>query len=54
MVILLSQQKRWHRRDAKRASERKFKSDNRKSVRGILNILVDKAKKIKDNKGGKL
>ena len=47
MVILMSQQ-RWHRRDSKRASQRKFKSDNRKSIGTILNILIDKAKKIKE------
>ena len=34
---------KWDRRDAKRISERKFKSDNRKSVRGISVILKSKA-----------
>ena len=48
MVILMTQQKRWHRRDAKKASQKKFKSDNRSSVRTIINIIVDKAKKIKE------
>ena len=48
MVILMTQQKRWHRRDAKRASQRRFKSDNRKSIGTILNILIDKAKKIRE------
>lgn len=47
MVLLMSQQ-RWHRRDAKKVSQKKFKSDNRNSVRTILNIIVDKAKKIKE------
>ena len=47
MVILMSQQ-RWHRRHAKKASQKKFKSDNRNSITGILNILITKAKKIKE------
>ena len=47
MVLLMSQQ-RWHRRDAKKASQKKFKSDNRNSIKGILNILVAKAKKIRE------
>ena len=41
-------QQRWHRRDAKKVSQRKFKSDNRKSIRTILDILIDKAKKIRE------
>ena len=41
-------QQRWHRRDAKKASQKKFKSDNRNSIKGILNIFVDKVKKIKE------
>jgi len=50
MVILMSQQQRWHRRDAKKISQKKFKVDNRKSVRGIVTMIVDKAKKIKEKK----
>ena len=42
MVILMSQQ-RWHRRDAKKASQKKFKSDNRNSIRMLFNIVIDKA-----------
>jgi len=47
MVILMTQQ-RWHRRDAKKASQKKFKSDNRNSIRTLFNIVIDKAKKIKE------
>ena len=47
MVILMTQQ-RWHRRDAKKASQKKFKSDNRNSIRMLFNIVIDKAKKIKE------
>ena len=47
-MLLMSQQQRWHRRDAKKTSQKNFKSDNRNSVRKILEILVDKAKKIKE------
>lgn len=50
MMLLLTQQNRWSRRDAKKNSQQKFRSDNRKSVRDILSILVQKAKKIKENK----
>ena len=46
-MVLLTSQQRWHRRDAKKASQKKFKSDNRNSIRTILNIIVDKAKKSK-------
>ena len=48
----MSEQQRWHRRDAKKASQKKFKSDNRSSVRTIINIIVDKAKKIKEKEKG--
>ena len=48
MVILMTQQKRWHRRDAKRASKKRFTSDNRNSVRTLFNIMIDKAKKIRE------
>ena len=41
-------QQRWHRRDAKKVSQRKFKSDNRKSIRKILDIFIEKAKKIRE------
>jgi len=44
----MSQQERWHRRDAKKASKKKLKSDNRNSVRRLFNIIIDKAKKIKE------
>ena len=52
MVLLMSEQQRWHRRDAKKAQQKKFKSDNRSSVRTIINIIVDKAKKIKEKEKG--
>jgi len=50
MMLLLTQQNRWSRRDAKKNSQQKFRSDNRKSVRGIVKILIQKAKDIKENK----
>ena len=43
----MSEQQRWHRRDAKKASQKKFKSDNRNSVSTIIDIIVGKAKKIR-------
>ncbi len=49
-MLLLTQQHRWNRRDAKKKSQQRFTSDNRKSVRGILEILVKKAKRIKEDK----
>ena len=50
MIILFAQQSRWSRRDAKKKSKRKFTLDNRKSVRSILDTLIQKAKKIKEKK----
>ena len=41
---------KWDRRDSKRISKRKFKSDNRKSVRGISVILKSKADQVKKEK----
>ena len=41
---------RWDRRDSKRISKRKFKADNRKSVRGISVILKNRADQIKKEK----
>ena len=49
-MLLFVQQTRWSRRDAKKKSQRKFTSDNRKSVRDIVRILIQKAKEIKENK----
>jgi len=53
-MILFVQQSRWDRRDAKKKAARKFKSDNRKSVRGIIKILINKAKKLENTFGGML
>ena len=46
----MAQQQKWHRRESKRDSRKKFKSDNRNSIRGILNIIRDKAEKIREEK----
>ncbi len=48
MVLLMSQQQKWHRRESKRTSKKKFTSDNRNSVRTLFNIMIDKAKRIRE------
>ena len=39
---------RWIRRDAKKKSKRRFTSDNRKSVRDALRLIIKKAEALKD------
>ena len=48
----MSHQQKWDRRDSKKESKRRLNSDNRKSVRNILNILIKKAQKIKEKNNG--
>ena len=40
----------WERRDDKRRKKRGFKSDNRKSVRLLQNIIIKKASEVKNGK----
>ena len=47
----MSQDTKWERRESKRESKKQFVSDNRVSVRGIINILKDKATKLKLKRG---
>ena len=49
-MLLLTQQNRWSRRDAKKLSEKSYKSDNRRSVRKAMQRIIENAKKIKGEK----
>ena len=49
-MLLLTQQNRWSRRDSKKLSEKSYKSDNRRSVRKAMQRIIDKAKRIKEEK----
>ncbi len=43
---------RWERRDRKIAKRKKFKSDNRRSVRILYGIMIKKAQEVKDGRHG--
>ena len=49
-MLLLTQQNSWSRRDSKKLSEKSYKSDNRRSVRKAMQRIIDKAKRIKEEK----
>jgi len=40
----------WERRDRKLRKAKRFKSDNRKSIRSIYNIILKKAQEVKDGR----
>jgi len=45
---------KWHRRDAKKNARKRFRSDNRESVRGIQTLIISKAVEIRKAKAMKL